>query len=326
MIEKNICLLLGAGASAHLGFPLGKTLNHKIMGELKKIKDGTSEISEIEKLNSPEERDQFYEKLEMGDWDSPDALLEDYPQYYDTGKFLICKVLADKEKQSDFVENMGWYQNLIKAIRVGNIEELKENKLSIVTFNYDRSIDYRLHKYVQVQFDIRDRDQSWGIVEESFDIVHLHGTIGKYPVYEYGTQNNIFGRSRDIKIISEVESEASYRDDGFVNDSFKKASELLHNADRVVVLGFGFAKDNVNRLQYFTETDTSGFQLDFGDDQDLEDRFNADKREIIIAMGNQHPVPQKSTKEWLKQWGLGEKISFWDANELFERELNPFVF
>jgi len=320
MIEKNICLLLGAGASSHLGFPLGEGLKNSILLELDQMRK--SDLSRYPEgiRDSGEDLDEFYERLHMGDWNSPDAFLEDYPQFMNTGKYLICKQLAEKEHQSDFIGKIGWYKHLINAIRVDDLDDLKHNRLSIVTFNYDRSIDHRLHGYVKAKSKSRDDEEAWQIVKESFEIIHLHGSLGEYPKYKYGSTDDIYARSQDIKIISEVEVEE--RSDGYVNDTFKRASECLMFTDRVVVLGFGFAKDNVKRLKYFQEKKVDKSSFNRGRD------FNKlpEERDIIIAMGNQNLVYKKSTEEWMKQWGLREKTHFRSADDLFDNELNPFIF
>lgn len=327
MIEKNVCLLLGAGASAHLGFPLGEELKHSIVEELGNMVNRDLSHHPEGIRDSGEDLEEFYERLKMGDWNSPDAFLEEYPQFMNTGKYLICLLLALKEQKSDFNRSTGWYKHLINAIRVDDLDDLKHNNLSIVTFNYDRSIDHRLHGYVKAKSESRDREEAWHIVEEAFDIIHLHGTIGEYRAYEYGTTDEIHERSKDIKIISEVEAEQ--REDGFVNETFKKASELLNNADRVVALGFGFAKDNVDRLRYFEEKYTSkSEQQDVWNMRKVgrKSPTRHESREVIIAAGNIPNVYRRSMEEWLFQWGLSDNVYFDDANTFFEQTRNPFIF
>ncbi|QDU17469.1 hypothetical protein CA11_53110 [Gimesia maris] len=323
MLEKRTCLILGAGASAHLGFPVGAALKNDILKELKRmitengLKDYPPEIQD-----SDEDLNEFYRLLNMGIWDSPDAFLEDHPEFKNTGKYLICKQLAEKEKASNFIDNMGWYQKLMKAIRVNHPDKLKDNELSIITFNYDRSLDYRLHEFVYAHYGIKDADEAWQIVENSIDIIHVHGTLGEYPKYEYGSIENIYERSQKIKIISEVANDAEKRDDGFVNYEFKRASELLHKAERVVVFGFGFAEDNVERLHFFEKKE-------FEDGTEWKE-----KRDIIVATGGYlDPVDSHEKREWLKRWGLRRGNQFphaqgnyfeADTRQIFSKYVNPF--
>jgi hypothetical protein len=44
MLGKKTCLLLGAGASSHLGFPLGSGLKEKILKELESYLKGHKQL------------------------------------------------------------------------------------------------------------------------------------------------------------------------------------------------------------------------------------------------------------------------------------------
>lgn len=296
MLSKKTCLLLGAGASAHLGFPLGAKLRIDILDILRDLRNKQTWPEEF--IRSEEDPLLFYERFAHGNWSSPDAFLEKHREFIKTGKYLICRCLASCEKDWIITSQGGWYDKLISSIHVNHPDKLKENKLSIVTFNYDRSIDFRLHKYVENQFEI-EPSKAWDILTESIPIVHVHGTLGKYPESPYGDTTNFYERGQDIKIISEVEEKTN---------EFERASDLLNEADRVVVFGFGFAPDNVRRLNYFRE-------------QEVEDR------DIIIATGpSQGSAAEDSTADWLKQWGLVKNKHHYpvDTERLFNIHLNPF--
>jgi hypothetical protein len=170
--------------------------------------------------------------------------------------------------------------------------------LSIVTFNYDRSIDFRLHKYVECQFGI-PTDEAWKVLTDAIPIVHVHGTLGEYPKWPYGDKSSVWERGQDIQIVSEVAENTP---------EFQKASELLNDADRVVVIGFGFAEDNVRRLQYFREQDN-------------------ESRDVIIIPGSMGgPVVTKEYEQWVDRWGLKQGKHWWNFNSdnMFTHGTNPF--
>ncbi|MDB4680227.1 hypothetical protein OAE80_04505, partial [Planctomycetaceae bacterium] len=134
---------------------------------------------------------------------------------------------------------------------------------------------------------------------EAIPIIHLHGTLGSYPQTPYGDKDGIYERSESIKIISEIE-------DGL--EQFNTASTLLNDAERVVVFGFGFATDNVRRLNFFKEQED-------------------DNREILIAVGSsQGAAYQNEQKKWLSQWGLLPNKHFWnhDCMAFINQMCNPF--
>ena len=299
MLKKKTCLLLGAGASKHLEFPLGDELRQQMLGVLRAEKTKPVDKLPEEFKKSGEDISLFYDRLAYGNWTSPDAFLEKHREFIKTGKYLICRCLADLENSAKIVTSGGWYDKLVSAIHVDYVNQLKDNQLSVVTFNYDRSLDFRLHKYVENQFGI-ESGEAWKMLNEAIPIVHVHGTLGKYPDWGYGDKSQYFERGQDIMIVSEVEDDT---------DEFRLASKLLKEADRVIVFGFGFGTDNVRRLKFFK---TAG---------EVEDR------ELIIATGpNRGTVPSQETTEWLSQWGLEQKKHHWDmdCNTFLNYVSNPF--
>lgn len=314
MIDKDICLILGAGASSHLNFPLGTTLRDNIVDELESMKNNgldkyNPDINQLgECIKSKEYLEEFRFKLLKGEWDSIDVFLEKHESFRPLGKYLICKILSQDEATAKNIKNLGWYHNLIRAISVENVSDFQNNKLSIETFNYDRSLDFAIHDFIKARYGMDDKE-AWKLLRDSIEIVHVHGQLGDCEKYSYGSSENIYERSQDIKIIFEVGEEL--KDDSEIREAhklFDRASILLEEAERVVVFGFGFAKDNVNRLNYF------------------EKKEEAESRDIIIAMGETRGTNiDVKTRNWLEQWGLREKnIFFHSANRFFLYEKDPF--
>ncbi len=299
MLTMKTCLLLGAGASAHLGFPLGADLKYQILGELnsqrKKPKDQLPE----DFRKGAEDLNEFFEHLAFDDWSSPDAFLEKHPEVMTTGKYLITRSLSQCESEWGVASNRGWYNRLISAIGVDHVDKLKRNQLSIVSFNYDRSLDFRLHKYVERRFKLTP-DDAWQTLNDAIPLIHLHGILGEYPKWPFGHQADFHERAQSIKIVSEI---------GDNLPAFQQASKLLNDADRVIVIGFGFAPDNVRRLNFFKE-------------QSLEDRT------VIVAAGPSGGSEyQKKVDATLQRWGLkpGVHYHMYDTNLFFDYGLNPFI-
>ncbi|MFN7869759.1 MAG: hypothetical protein ACK5TX_20315 [Planctomyces sp.] len=291
MLKKKTCLLLGAGASQHLGFPLGCELRQLMLTRLFDAKGKPAGLGEgLTRGN--EDLSLFYDRLAYGNWSSPDAFLEKHREFIQTGKHLIGNILSEFEDVRRITLQGGWYDRLVSEIHVDDPCKLKDNGLSVVTFNYDRSLDFRLHKYIENQFGI-EASEAWSLLEDAIKIVHVHGSLGRYPQSTYADKSNIYDWGQDIKIISEVEDDT---------EEFRLASDLLNNADRVVVLGFGFAADNVKRLKYFKQT--------------VEE-----ERDIAIAVGHMRGTAHElATQEWLSQWGLKPRQHFfpYTANQVVD--------
>ena len=128
-----------------------------------------------------------------------------------------------------------------------NRKDGKSQKLTILTFNYDRSLEYYLFEAFRATLHLSVA-QAKTILSE-IEIIHLHGSIGRLPwqdggesAYDYATEFNflkIDTCAGGIRIIHENDEQ----DAGFV-----RAREVLGTADRVMFLGFGYNPTNIRRL------------------------------------------------------------------------------
>jgi len=109
----------------------------------------------------------------------------------------------------------------------------------------------------------------------------------------------VWQRGQDIKIVSEIEENTL---------EFQEASKLLNAADRIVAIGFGFAEDNVRRLQYFREQES--------EDRDIK---------VVSGVGNS-PIPKNEYSKWVSRWGLKENTHWWpfDSNLMFTHGIDLF--
>src|SRR5213079_3703208 len=123
-----------------------------------------------------------------------------------------------------------------------------QGKLSIITFNYDRSLEFFLLNALQSSFNLEYPDCLTTL--NNLPIVHLHGQLGalltnksdpQYRDFESKVTPEIIDRcSPQIKIIHQVEPSD--------NPQFTVARALLRHADRICFLGFGYDKTNLDRL------------------------------------------------------------------------------
>ena len=242
MIKKRTVLILGAGASQHVGYPLGKTL----IGNLCKFSmedDGKWKKAELEG---------FIKQLSRSGHYSIDAFLEQNPEHVEIGRFLIARGIKAKENVNQLFppNDSGWYQYLFNTLVSDGLESFATNPLSIITFNYDRSLECYLHESLQARFRLSPENAIQHL--RQMKIIHPHGMIGSYPEVPYGppsSSEELMAISRGIKIIHEF-SDAD--ESGFCSPEFKLANEYLTEAQRIIFLGFGFHMDNVRRLNFFT--------------------------------------------------------------------------
>ena len=133
------------------------------------------------------------------------------------------------------------------------LEQFGNNKLSVITFNYDRSLEQYLWTSLKSTFTGHGQD---AYIEQinKIDIYHMYGSLGPLPWQkpegpfvnydERKPDQNIYQLCVDnIKIISD----APHNEQEPV-DPYLKAHNLLEKALRVYFLGFGYHPLNISRL------------------------------------------------------------------------------
>ena len=247
MMQRNVVLVLGAGASFPYGFPLGSTIVKNILGGginsewVRLIQQVGIDYSRFPLLQSD---------LRESKMQSMDGFLEVRREYEELGKALIALLIANSEKQTDLYKidnDEDWHQYLFNlVIRESNVTEFTRKKLSFITYNYDRSLEFFLFNAIRQQLASKKDDEAYEIFQQ-IDIVHLHGKIGD-PAVAKGP-----GRAyREIKSPAELNlarSEIRIIYEDVSKDSvFARAHQLLTNAETIAFLGFSYHPTNVSRL------------------------------------------------------------------------------
>jgi len=253
MIEVPTVLVLGAGASMPFGFPSGR----KLVALINDMLNGDSPtVNLLEKHGYEKEQIwRFRKNLVLSGRSSVDEFLEYRTDFLDVGKEAIAAALLSFEQTANlFNVNKGsnWYQYLFGLLNT-SFDEFDKNKLSIVTFNYDRSIEHYL--FTALQYAYNKNDEECAEKLNKIPIVHVHGKLGRLPweethyslvpydvVAKHSDNLGLYiGRGgKNIKIIHE---------DIEKDPEFKEAFELFIAAKRIYFLGFGFNETNLKRLR-----------------------------------------------------------------------------
>ena len=257
MINNRIVLVLGAGASMPYHFPSGAELKAEVQSF------GTvRESSPFGKTFQPNSFDEqlfssFQRDLAQSPLNSIDAFLEARPEFLDIGKHTIALLLIRKENQNQFLTanidpEENWYKYLFELMLDEGIENLSYNKLTVITFNYDRSFEYYFVSGLMATYGLSfdEAQQSMNFIK----VIHVHGQLGE--LIEAGVTQS--GRSyepvanaervrvaaRGIKIISELSTDPTSDD----WSGFRNAWRELEQARAIVFIGFGYNRNNVLRL------------------------------------------------------------------------------
>ena len=255
MITTPTVLVLGAGASCPYGFPTAKRLRNDIC-EAFSSRD-TPAIRLLGDSAAPAEKFlEFREAFWQSGTSSIDAFLQGRPEFLPVGKFAIAYCLMAYENGKNLYDppepHKDWYLDLSERL-TSSFDEFENNQLSIITFNYDRSLDYYLFTSL--------RNRHGRSVDECIEkfaklpIIHVYGQLGKIPYPQRGCRHYlpfgeeekkvhgvVVGASQGITLLHEKESE------------LREVHNLLAAAERVCFLGFGYHPLNLARLQLKGDT------------------------------------------------------------------------
>ena len=239
MIIEPTVLILGAGASADYGFPTGRKLlldickNANPGGELRNFLNGRWGIDTLD-------IQQFVEALRGSMSSSVDYFLEHRNDYEHIGNLAIAASLIPYQNPEALVhqEQPRWYEKLFQLMADGG--DFGNNQLSVVTFNYDRSLEAFIFTALQNLYGPRYIDKA----EDQFNkikIVHLYGSLGaglvgfaKERGYRPGFRTDwVEDAAQRIKILHEAEPNTP---------EFEQAHHLLKGATEIIFSGSAFIR------------------------------------------------------------------------------------
>lgn len=247
MIDIPVVLVLGAGASKPYGFPLGKELRKEaIRPPDSDLPTALSGIHDALTMQLPE----FQSKLRAARRTSIDAFLEARPYYEKLGKLVIAYHLLRSENENRLYavkDDEDWYQYLIELMLTDGFDNFGRNTLSIITYNYDRSLEYYMFHMLKEGYG--QSDEACRDAMRAIPILHPHGQLGLLPeLHDEGRPYESQVDERRLRLAAQgihiVHDESLDQD-----PVFTEARSLLSKADYVIFLGFGYLDKNVERLR-----------------------------------------------------------------------------
>jgi hypothetical protein len=249
VIQCPTAFILGAGTSVPYGFPAGEDL----------LRDARSfdfnNLTTRPNTRSVPNVKELHATLQRTHDGSLDALLELRPDIAAAGKRVIASVLLEVESNSRVPQPKDdWLTPFFGELTSGTrcLEDFTKNPITLVTYNYDRLLEYRLSRALVAHYGRSEADCIATL--KMIPIIHLHGDLGALPGFAQ-TDLVPFGPSpADRAAFAEFVDVAADRivivheakDEG---RTFAAARHALQSSKQVVMLGFGYGASNVSRLE-----------------------------------------------------------------------------
>ncbi len=267
MFEDKTCLILGAGASRPYGFPTSGELRNLLLGgdnasrtiqELGKNFKNSIAPSDVENLiktcayGGSNQLARFRTIFGESQRVSIDSLFRDLPdtpnnkELVKIGRDAIAGIMLLCEKNARL--DGDWYQWLLEfLLRKG--KDFPAGLITVITFNYERSLEQYLWLAFMRAFDVTPRDAR--LMLEKIEFIHVYGDLGplvtdgeaKSPV-PYGDCNQMFVASDRLRL-------AGMR---AASDIQSRIKATIADARRLIFLGFGFWRENIEIMKVIQQT------------------------------------------------------------------------
>lgn len=273
MIVKPTVLVLGAGASEPYGFPVGVGLMNEVLETLSTENPKNKDlIDELVRLKfSLVDIEAFHDALNKSGANSVDSFLENRMNFANLGKIAITICLIRHELEDNLfkkdLRGKSWYEFLFnKMIEDVGFDSFENNNVSIVTFNYDRSLEHFLFTALRNRCGKTEDECAKKL--SKINIIHVYGKIGALPWQKEDEKkkrpyNNIFDiRPMDfmirpnllrypiLKELVEISRQIIIvPENKLATPEFELAVGLLSSAQVIYFLGFGYHKLNLRRLK-----------------------------------------------------------------------------
>lgn len=264
MIKRPTVLVLGAGASCSFGYPTGWGLRKEIISMLGGQSCATN-IAGAAEVDSAVVH-QFGATFRASRQESIDRFLQLRPEFLRVGKAAIAHAILGHEPQAraQVQEGPHFYDYLWRQMRAP-AESLGANNLTIVTFNYDRSLSDYLFNAAMGSYGLSSAETA-NLVSQ-IPILHVHGTVGPLP-WQAAENGRPYGKKHatQLEIRWAAEGLRIVHEDLSGSQDLAAAVRAIEEAERVEFLGFGYLRENMERLradQYKERRKLSGSAFGF---------------------------------------------------------------
>ena len=247
MIRQDTVFNLGAGSSMPFKFPSGGKLIKNIH---RNLGSGSRKKNFYELGFDDKIIDSFRLALLSSNLPSIDEFLRFRKEFLSIGKVAITQELIQHELEENLISfNESWLRHFFNyLVQDSGFSSFLYNKISFITFNYDRSLEHFL--FTSLKNTYGEDDNRISIILKKTPIIHIHGKLGDLPWQNknlsrpynptLGKYSNLLEVAQNLRIIFESKSDMNELDLIF---------NMLQKAKRIYFLGFGYHKQNLELLR-----------------------------------------------------------------------------
>jgi hypothetical protein len=267
-MKKSIkhTLIIGAGGSYPYGFPLGERLLENIKRNFSShardyVENVLNSSNPDMNINFTSAND-FSKQIASITGLSIDKYLNLNTELIEIGKHAIATEILFNERNwknpQDIQIGDDWYKYLFAKMlsgldSVNDIVNKFGHNISIITFNYDRSLEHFLYSNLYEILKLKLGKDDISNIIASIPIIHVYGKTGylgwesniqEQLVIPFGSnEKHIIHQGKEISQMIEIIYEQ--RKD---KPEIEKAKDIIDKSDRVLFLGFGYDSLNLKIL------------------------------------------------------------------------------
>jgi len=251
MIDIPTVLILGAGASKPYGYPLASELRNNIISEFDKhVKAGRGWPYDLFDKDLISE---FLYSLRSSRSYSIDEFISKQEDYTEIGKLAIAKHITSHESSKKLFSEKNeddWMRYLIKYLHVSDFKNISENKINILTFNYDRSVEEYLFNTIWASYGGDSYNSCKSFLTDS--ILHLYGRVDPLvwedsdhrhygePIKNYSwsiPEQEAGIKTKDYSYLLDISKGIKLIQEAKEDNTIKKANKLIDEAEKIYFLG-----------------------------------------------------------------------------------------
>jgi hypothetical protein len=252
MISENTVFIVGAGASNPFGYPIGTELRRRIYGDFPKqlsiLLTGQPFFNRDACPEKVKDALDFCQSFKEARIKSIDRYLAINQEFSEIGKLAIVLSILEAEKKPQFDDTLedNWYFYLYNRMVDGfrssdSYKQFGANKVSIVTFNYDRSLEHYFFTCLRNTFRKASEQE---IVEQlnSIPVHHVYGQVDDLPWQGKGKK---YGSGYDFDAALSVSRNNIRTMFERTESENEQVREILAKARSIYFLGFGYDESNM---------------------------------------------------------------------------------